>query len=55
MRFAMTELKLTLATLARRVRFERVTESLDLSTLGLTLDPGPVEVAVHDVATPTNR
>jgi cytochrome P450 len=46
MRFAMTELQLTLATLARRVEFERVTESLDLS-MGPTLDPGPVEMRVR--------
>jgi len=43
MRFAMTELQLVLATLARRVEFERVTDDLDLS-MGLTLDPGAVEV-----------
>ncbi len=43
MRFAMTELQLVLATLARRVDFERVTRELDLS-MGLTLDPGTVEV-----------
>jgi cytochrome P450 len=46
MRFAMTELKLSLATLARRVEFDRVTEELDLS-MGLTLDPGPVEMQVR--------
>ncbi|MFC4552706.1 MULTISPECIES: cytochrome P450 [Halorussus] len=46
MRFAMTELQLALATLARRVEFERVTAELDLS-MGLTLDPGPVEVRVR--------
>ncbi|WP_276301695.1 cytochrome P450 [Halorussus lipolyticus] len=48
MRFAMTELKLVLATLARRVEFERVTEELDIS-MGLTLSPGDVEVRVRDV------
>ena len=48
MRFAMTELKLVLATLARRVKFERVTEELDLS-MGLTLSPGEVEVRVRDI------
>ena len=46
MRFAMTELQLALATFARRVEFERVTETLDCS-MGLTLDPGPVEVRVR--------
>ncbi|UPW00672.1 cytochrome P450 [Halorussus gelatinilyticus] len=46
MRFAMTELQLVLATLARRVEFERVTEKLDLS-MGLTLDPGAVELRVR--------
>ncbi|WP_115863571.1 cytochrome P450 [Halorussus litoreus] len=46
MRFAMTELQLVLATLARRVEFERVTDDLDLS-MGLTLDPGAVEVRVR--------
>ncbi|WP_128476056.1 cytochrome P450 [Halorussus pelagicus] len=46
MRFAMTELKLVLATLARRVEFERVTEKLEPS-MGLTLDPGEVEVGVR--------
>ncbi|HMB49056.1 MAG TPA: cytochrome P450 [Natronoarchaeum rubrum] len=45
MRFAMTELQIALATLARRVEFERVTESLD-PTMGVTLDPGAVEVRV---------
>lgn len=48
MRFAMTELQLTLATLAQCMTFERVTESLDLSLFALTLDPGPVEVRVRD-------
>ncbi|UPV74620.1 cytochrome P450 [Halorussus limi] len=46
MRFAATELQLAVATLARRVEFERVTENLDLS-MGLTLDPGPVEVRIR--------
>ncbi|MHB9288300.1 cytochrome P450 [Halobacteriales archaeon Cl-PHB] len=47
MRFAMTELQLVLATLARRVDLARVTDDLDLSMLALTLDPGDVEVQVH--------
>ncbi|WP_435174827.1 cytochrome P450 [Halorussus sp. AFM4] len=46
MRFAMTELRLALATLARRVEFERVTTAVEPS-MGLTLDPGPVEVRVR--------
>ncbi len=46
MRFAMTELQLVLATLARRVEFERVTDELDLS-MGLTLDPGEVKMRVR--------
>ena len=46
MRFATAELKLALATLARRVDLERVTDSLTLSA-GLTLDPGPVELQVR--------
>ncbi len=46
MRFAMTELQIALAALARRVEFERVTESLDPS-MGVTLDPGAVEVRVR--------
>lgn len=47
MRFAMTELKLALATMARRVRFDRLTESID-PRLRVSLDPGPVEVRVLD-------
>ena len=47
MRFAMTELKLVLATLARRIRFERITEELNPS-MGLTLDPGAVEVRASE-------
>ncbi|ELZ21665.1 cytochrome P450 [Haloterrigena salina JCM 13891] len=46
MRFAMTELKLALATVARRVAFDRVTDALDPS-VGVTLDPGPLEVRVR--------
>jgi len=46
MRFAMTELQLVLATLARRVEFERVTDDLDLS-MGLTLSPSEVTVRVR--------
>ncbi|ARS89751.1 cytochrome P450 [Natrarchaeobaculum aegyptiacum] len=46
MRFAMTELQLTLATLARRVDVERVTTSLEPS-LAVSLDPGPVEMRVQ--------
>ncbi|WP_058993864.1 cytochrome P450 [Haloarcula sp. CBA1127] len=46
MRFAMTELKLVLATMCRRVEFERVTDELDIS-MGLTLDPGRVTVGVN--------
>ncbi|SNZ04427.1 Cytochrome P450 [Natronoarchaeum philippinense] len=46
MRFAMTELQLALATLAQRVEFERVTESLD-PTMSVTLDPGEVAVRVR--------
>ena len=47
MRFAMTELQLSLATLAARVELERVTESLD-PTLKVSLDPGRVEMRVHE-------
>ena len=43
MRFAMIELQLVLATLARRVQFERVTSDLAPS-MGLTLDPGEVNL-----------
>lgn len=46
MRFAMTELQLTLATMARRVAFQRVTESID-PTFKVSLDPGPVELRVR--------
>ncbi|MCU4972240.1 cytochrome P450 [Halobacteria archaeon AArc-m2/3/4] len=48
MRFAMVELQLALATIARRVEFDRVagTETLEPS-LGVTLDPGPAEVRVR--------
>ncbi|RQH01017.1 cytochrome P450 [Natrarchaeobius oligotrophus] len=46
MRFAMTELQLTLATLARRVDLERVTESVE-TDVGITLDPGLVEMRVR--------
>jgi len=46
MRFAMIELQIALAALARRVEFDRVTESLDPS-MGVTLDPGAVEVRVR--------
>ena len=46
MRFAMVELQLTLATLARRVTLERVTESLE-PTLRPSLDPGTVEARVR--------
>ncbi|MEY7849306.1 cytochrome P450 [Natrarchaeobius sp. A-rgal3] len=46
MRFAMTELQLTLATLARRVDFERITDSIDTG-VGVTLEPGTVEMRVR--------
>ncbi|SIR56986.1 cytochrome P450 [Natronorubrum thiooxidans] len=46
MRFATVELKLALATLARRLEFERVTESLSPAA-GLTLDPGTVELRIN--------
>lgn len=46
MRFAMTELQLTLATMARRIAFERVTESID-PQFKVSLDPGPVELRVR--------
>ncbi len=45
MRFAMTELKLTLATLAQRARFERV-GGFD-PAMRTTLDPGDVRVRVE--------
>ena len=43
----MTELQLALATLARRVEFDRVTDEID-PTMGLTLDPGTVRVRVRE-------
>ena len=43
MRFAATELTLALATLARRVEFDRVTETLD-PEMNVTLDPGEVRL-----------
>lgn len=46
MRFARMELALILATLSRRLEFERVTEALDPS-MRLTLHPGTVEVRVR--------
>ncbi|QRV17101.1 cytochrome P450 [Haloterrigena salifodinae] len=46
MRFAMTELKLSLATIARRVRFDRVSTSLEPS-IEVSLDPGTVEMRVR--------
>lgn len=46
LRFAMTELKLALATLTQRVEFERVTETIDPSPKVL-LDPGRVSMRVH--------
>ncbi len=46
MRFAMTELKLALATIVRRIEFDRVTESLEPS-VEITLDPGDVEARVR--------
>ncbi|WP_226482246.1 cytochrome P450 [Natrinema amylolyticum] len=46
MRFAMMELKLALATIARGVEFERVTERLEPS-VEITLDPGDVDVRVR--------
>ncbi|WP_394740831.1 cytochrome P450 [Natronococcus roseus] len=46
MRFAMTELQLSLATMVRRVDLERVTESID-PTPKVSLDPGPVEMRVR--------
>ncbi|WP_439026980.1 cytochrome P450 [Haloarchaeobius sp. DT45] len=45
MRFARMELTLALATLARRLEFERGTEELEPSA-SVTLDPGPVELRV---------
>ncbi len=46
MRFAMTELQLSLATIARRVAFDRVTDSID-PTVRVSLDPGPVKLRVR--------
>ena len=46
MRFAMTELQLSLATMVRRVDLERVTASID-PTPKVSLDPGPVEMRVR--------
>ncbi|WP_254864488.1 cytochrome P450 [Halovivax gelatinilyticus] len=46
MRFAMAELVLVLATILRRVEFERVTESID-PTFRVTLDPGEVRMRVR--------
>ncbi|MDQ2050697.1 cytochrome P450 [Natronolimnohabitans sp. A-GB9] len=46
MRFATAELKLALATIARRLEFQRDTDSLSLSA-DLTLDPGPVELRIR--------
>ncbi|SFC24855.1 Cytochrome P450 [Halobiforma haloterrestris] len=46
MRFAMTELQLSLATMVRRVDLERVTTSIDPS-FEVSLDPGPVEMRVR--------
>ncbi|KDE59741.1 cytochrome P450 [Halostagnicola sp. A56] len=47
MRFAMVELQLALAALARRVEFSRLVETLEPS-LGVTLDPGPLETRVEN-------
>ncbi|WP_293029313.1 cytochrome P450 [Natronococcus sp.] len=46
MRFAMTELQLSLATMVRRVDLERVTDSID-PTPKVSLDPGPVEMRIR--------
>ncbi|WP_248903471.1 cytochrome P450 [Halocatena marina] len=46
MRFAMTELKLALATLTQRAKLDRVTESIDPSP-SVLLDPGRVNMRVH--------
>ena len=46
MRFGMLELQLALATFVRHAEFERVTETLEPS-LGITLDPGPLEGRVR--------
>jgi len=46
MRFAMTELQLSLATMVRRVDLERVTASIE-PTPKVSLDPGPVEMRVR--------
>ncbi len=46
MRFAMTELQLTLATLIRHVELERIGDSIDAG-VGVTLEPGTVETRVR--------
>ncbi|ADD05543.1 cytochrome P450 [Natrialba magadii ATCC 43099] len=46
MRFAMTELQLSLATLVQHADFDRITESIDPS-FKVSLDPGPVEMRVR--------
>ncbi|PCR89091.1 cytochrome P450 [Natrinema ejinorense] len=46
MRFAMTELQLSLAAMIRRIEFEPVTETLD-PTWKVSLDPGPVELRIR--------
>jgi cytochrome P450 len=46
MRFATLELVLALATLARRIEFERVTDDLDPEPK-VTLEPGTVEMRIH--------
>ncbi|WP_233710644.1 cytochrome P450 [Natronococcus pandeyae] len=47
MRFPMTELQLTLATMVRRIAFERITESVD-PQFEVSLDPGPVEMRIRN-------
>ncbi|MWV41849.1 cytochrome P450 [Natrialba sp. INN-245] len=46
MRFAMTELQLTLATLIRHVELERIGDAIDAG-VGVTLEPGTVEMRVR--------
>ncbi|WP_338141485.1 cytochrome P450 [Natrinema saccharevitans] len=46
MRFAMTELQLSLAAMIRRIEFEPVTESLG-PTWKVSLDPGPVKLRIR--------
>ena len=46
MRFAMLELQLALATIVGHVQFDRIAETLEPS-LGVMLDPGPLEVRVR--------